>query len=144
MSEINIPRLRRLQNRLRKLPDDVGFDINSWGNSHACGTTACIAGHLVLMNRVSFQGAHLSKWTQGSGGLIYEGSMVHVRYRGKVMRVGDYAAQHLGLTLAQATALFYVDPPSLRSSVTNQHAVQAIENLIQTGDPNWEGILRAA
>lgn len=165
MPELNVYLLRKLQERLRDEARVEAFNMTSWlyyrenidttdwdpkeaPRANACGTSACIAGHVALMENVQF--------TTGPGGdvlpppdqEIYPWSRMHsiwVSTPAGDMTINQYARQKLGLTGPQADALFnlYGVPERLRylPQVTAEQAVQAIDNLIATGDPKWGEIL---
>lgn len=45
----NIPLLKRLRTRFLRMRHTEHFDMGTWGTKTECGTTACIAGHALLL-----------------------------------------------------------------------------------------------
>lgn len=154
MSELNIPLIRKLQARLLDESRREAFNMADWithnpyplGTTdpaenervHACGTSACIAGHVVLM----LPEYHvLDDQTQ---------KRIIVRNRRGTEVVVMWAAQRaLGLTLKQTDQLFLMlQDPTLKgeivpaSTVTAAQAVAALDNMIAHGEPKWGEVLR--
>lgn len=46
---MNVPLLKRLRTRFLRMRHKKHFDMNVWGEKNECGTTACIAGHTLLL-----------------------------------------------------------------------------------------------
>lgn len=45
----NLPLLKRLRTRFLRMRHAEHFDMGAWGTKMECGTTACIAGHTLLL-----------------------------------------------------------------------------------------------
>lgn len=45
----NLPLLKRLRTRFLRMRHAEHFDMSAWGTKTECGTTACIAGHALLL-----------------------------------------------------------------------------------------------
>lgn len=72
-------------------------DQEIWGEQKACGTTACIAGHAVMLAGCT------PKWRQTGFGLQMSG----VEGYDDAVFVGDVAQQLMGLSESEAERLFY-------------------------------------
>ena len=153
MSELNIPMLQKLRERLLDEARVEAFNMGDWltkradpedqpdqqekSRAHACGTSACIAGHVVLMTP--------KNWVDGNPKLVQLG--------GKPVTVMDYAQKILGLTREQAMQLFLVtiDPTLSKveeqegdydiSTISAAEAAKAVQNVITYGEPKWGDIL---
>ena len=114
--KMNVKLLRRIQRWLMRLRHPEHFDMNSFGEKGNCGTSYCIAG----------------KALQLKGYELGEGDFYSPK--GKRVRIEDTAASLLGLTLDEASRLFYQSnwPPEFRGDRTPQEAVRRIEHFIET------------
>jgi hypothetical protein len=81
---INLPLLQKALDHIEAHPEE--WDQESWGRQTACGTTACLAGHIALMDG----------WTPVRYGLQF-GDWVHVEKNGVRQTAGDAAEESLGV-----------------------------------------------
>lgn len=92
--------IKRLADYIEAHPEE--HDQSVWGYRNACGTTACAAGHTVIL------AGHTPKWDDDLDGR--EGFwMMGVEGFG-CSDVGDVAQDLLGLSGHEATRLFYSSP----------------------------------
>lgn len=153
-TELNIPLIRQLQEHLRAETRREAFNMADWINPDAapdsqtspeeservnmCGTSACLAGHVVLMHRE----AHMVVGQNSYGSFYF--NLGEARYS-----LHTFAQKQLGLDYKQARQLFLmqdsdVDAPGLQLyNVTTEQACAALDNLIAHGDPLWKEIISA-
>lgn len=145
MAKLNVPLIRILQERLLDNTRVEAFNMAYWVDTEArnspppheperiraeaCGTSACIAGHLAIISPEDWEGVP-------DGSILWD-------------LIPDWAARKLGLTLQQAQALFSLDEggeterlSGSMEHVTAAQAVQALENMITYGTPKWAEILK--
>ena len=136
-NELNTAFITELAERLEKLQagdttqtHEVGFNMGSWftiwdyqddakkadKSGHACGTTACIAGHVVTLHNAK-TGVPLSRSPDS---------------------VSTKAQEVLGLTSSQAYVLFHGSPmdTELRDTTPGQ-AAKVLRHLAATGYVDW-------
>ena len=122
------------------------FDMDTYErNDDECGTVGCIAGWACMFDQRDSYGFGILR-------------MTHYAHAGSYRRV---ATDYLGIADNTANELFYVKDYNYEAAktgldmprpvfqrpmcqVTPAMAVQAIDNVIATGRPNWRGIFEGA
>lgn len=96
---------------LNKVKDIKELDKEGW-----CKTTACIAGHTLIMKlqEVGLRGPK--------------------DISGEYVNIADVAQRYLSLTDLQADKLFMGVP----SNASAKQAAKVLRNLVETGDVNWK------
>ena len=174
---LNANLIRRLQKRLASPRLTTGFSMDKWlgglarsstqtsllpaedaPHAHSCGTTACIAGHVVLMIgsriQVTRKLSDRMYQTVERRRYIFPGDRVEgVRYRTQLWSVESYAAKQLGLTSLQQSQLLRMTgdptlPPgtntwNLPQLPSRKQAIIALQNMIDRGEPRWGEVLNA-
>jgi hypothetical protein len=104
VSELNVPLLRKTMEYIEAHPQE--WDQDEWVAKGSCGTTMCFAGTAAYL-----MGAVMDPRVDVSMCTLPDGSSKNIEW---------YAAEQLGLTVAQARAIFYSsveDPRHMREVV---------------------------
>lgn len=85
-TKVNIPLLKRLRTRFLRMRHRKHFDMRTWADKNECGTSACIAGHTLLL-----AGYKLRR-------VVDEDDFEFVSPRGRVVDPPTAARRELGLS----------------------------------------------
>jgi len=108
------------QCRAESVPDSRYYD---------CGTTACIAGWMGVF-----------MWDKPP--VIGEKHIVSAENQERITNfVNDFDKDRGTRRYAAVCELFYPSAVSSYSRITPQHAVQAIDSILETGEVNWRHIM---
>jgi hypothetical protein len=150
MSSLNLPNLIRVRDHLAKV-DPQAFDLSMWFQVEhrascgfiatkkcgqalegSCGTTACIAGHvLALFTPNEFMSNDPATTAAELLGLSEEaGNDLFLPWSNRHVPV-DYPGELTRRDLPNGTG---------RADVTTSQAVQVLDHLIETGEVDWRVI----
>jgi hypothetical protein len=112
--KLNVELLKRLKTRFLRMRHPEHSDMHSWGHKTDCGTTACIAGHVLLL-----QGYRLRHGQ-------------YVTPDGKpILAIAGTARDELGLSDMTASHLFYDF-----ETTTPKQAAARLQELIDSAEAN--------
>lgn len=99
-----VERLKALRDRIAVSPtepteDAMAFQMDDWGYKSPCGTAGCVAGHCVTLPLFAKKAPNQVRWVAGPDGY----ASLDTTGAG----VADDAAAFLGLTMGEASPLFY-------------------------------------
>lgn len=111
---------------LRKVVQHIAAHENAWDQGHwvrrtACGTTACLAGHTVLLAQRPVHGS----LGPNDAGIEYM-AFATDQY-GSFVGIDEAAEDLLGLTYQQASRLFYWEPVASGVNALDQLAERVLE-----------------
>lgn len=98
---MNVEMLRKLAKKLRRIRHEEHYDQGEYAAKTQCGTTACIAGHAVLMEgyKLKFDPDDYEDWTKEC-----------VTPAGRTASIHSQASKLLGLGYNAAYRLFSGEP----------------------------------
>ena len=123
---MNIGLLKKVEQKLRRMRHTDHFSMEDWAHRNECGTTACIAGHALLM-----EGFNIPKTQTDS----LPGVQRFISPDGKTLRPMPTARKLLDLTERQAERLFFAqDWPEQFKENCNDPKVAAnrVKHFIET------------
>lgn len=97
----NLPLLKRLRTRFLRMQHAEHFNMDTWGTKTECGTTACIAGHALLLAGYRMRRA------------AYDGEYEFVSPKGRVVHPPIAARRELRLSRAVTSGDFTSGSPGL-------------------------------
>jgi len=93
---MNVELLEKVEQKLRRLRHKRHFHMATWGEKNDCGTTACIAGHALLMEGYKIPADQSFR----------EHEQQFISPSGRMVKPFNAARKILGLTESQAEKLF--------------------------------------
>ncbi len=105
-------------------------------SGYECGTVACIAGwsEAVRLTDLGLSDDVLPIYLFGRNGNVYSGLSID---QWPENSIPSQAAKWLGLTGAQASALFFVGGGAIWSQVDAAQAVRTLRHFAETGAVDW-------
>lgn len=135
--KLNKRRINALARFLEKLPPEK-FDMGTFGQEHACGTVACLAGWEVcrvepkLMKRFIRAAKKLeaTPWSFGGDNGLRDRAMS--AWERAMHKIKNTAAKSLGLDTYTANRLFLDE-----QHASHEDAIQALRYLAKHGEVVW-------
>lgn len=116
---INVPLLQKALDHVEAHPEE--WDQESWGRQTPCGTTACLAGHIALMDG----------WTPVLRTPF--GDWIYVEKNGVRQTAGDAAAESLGVSDVSAYGSNHEYVGYLWSGINSRVDLWRIANVLAEG-----------